>query len=209
MRAWARKNKSQPYFDNIPNGKGPSQANVVETFIFPDTLLTAQPGEENADAINHGTWESSRSKESAVKIYRPFREPRLLEVFLRALSSALVLAPKCKHRQLLGFRNRPGKIWRNRCISEGALKGSVAKAWLGKGKSMMEMDKMKVTPRDRQVLDLLVQGCSNKEIAGQLSISPRTVKQHLRTLFLRAGIRDGRKRVRLATAAFEDAEMRS
>ncbi len=74
---------------------------------------------------------------------------------------------------------------------------------------MMEMDKMKVTPRDRQVLDLLVQGCSNKEIAGQLSISPRTVKQHLRTLFLRAGIRDGRKRVRLATAAFEDAEMRS
>ena len=74
---------------------------------------------------------------------------------------------------------------------------------------MMDMEKMKVTPRDRQVLDLLVQCCSNKEIAGQLSISPRTVKQHLRTLFLRAGIRDGRKRVRLATAAFENSEMRS
>jgi DNA-binding NarL/FixJ family response regulator len=28
------------------------------------------------------------------------------------------------------------------------------------------------------------------------------VKQHLRTLFLRAGIRDGRKRVKLATAMF-------
>ena len=74
---------------------------------------------------------------------------------------------------------------------------------------MLNLDRVKVTPRDREVLNLLVQGCSNKEIAGQLSISPRTVKQHLRTLFLRAGIRDGRKRVRLATAAFEKMELRS
>jgi len=66
---------------------------------------------------------------------------------------------------------------------------------------------IKVTPRDREVLDLLVQGCSNKEIAGQLKISPRTVKQHLRTLFLRAGIKEGRKRVKLATAMFEKAEV--
>jgi hypothetical protein len=36
-------------------------------------------------------------------------------------------------------------------------------------------------------LKLLVQECSNKEIAAQLNISPRTVKQHLRTLFLRGG----------------------
>ena len=62
---------------------------------------------------------------------------------------------------------------------------------------MMDSIGVKVTPRDRQVLNLLVQGRSNKEIAGQLSISPRTVKQPLRTLFVRAGIRDGRKRVKL------------
>ena len=72
---------------------------------------------------------------------------------------------------------------------------------------MTELSAIKITPRDQQVLNLLVQGCSNKEIAGQLSISPRTVKQHLRTLFLRAGIRDGRKRVKLAIAAFENQEM--
>ena len=66
----------------------------------------------------------------------------------------------------------------------------------------IDLNHVKVTPRDQQVLNLLVQGCSNKEIAGQLNISPRTVKQHLRTLFLRAGIRDGRKRVKLAIAMF-------
>jgi DNA-binding NarL/FixJ family response regulator len=68
---------------------------------------------------------------------------------------------------------------------------------------MLNLSQIKITQRDEQVLQLLVQGCSNKEIAAQLSISPRTVKQHLRTLFLRAGIRDGRKRVKLATAMFE------
>ena len=68
---------------------------------------------------------------------------------------------------------------------------------------MTNLNQIKITPRDQEVLKLLVQGCSNKEIAAQLNISPRTVKQHLRTLFLRAGIRDGRKRVKLATAMFQ------
>jgi DNA-binding NarL/FixJ family response regulator len=74
---------------------------------------------------------------------------------------------------------------------------------------VIDLDQVKVTPRDRQVLNLLVQGCSNKEIAGQLNISPRTVKQHLRTLFLRAGIREGRKRVKLAIAMFIREEAQS
>jgi len=68
---------------------------------------------------------------------------------------------------------------------------------------MVDVSEMKITQRDEQVLNLLLQGCSNKEIAEALSISPRTVKQHLRTLFLRAGIREGRKRVKLATAMFQ------
>lgn len=74
--------------------------------------------------------------------------------------------------------------------------------------NVVNLDQVKVTPRDQQVLNLLVQGCSNKEIAGQLRISPRTVKQHLRTLFLRAGIREGRKRVKLAIAMFARKEGR-
>ena len=74
---------------------------------------------------------------------------------------------------------------------------------------MVDLEQVKVTPRDQQVLNLLVQGCSNKEIAGQLNISPRTVKQHLRTLFLRAGIRDGRKPVKLAIAILDKEGMQS
>jgi DNA-binding NarL/FixJ family response regulator len=71
---------------------------------------------------------------------------------------------------------------------------------------MVSLTGVKVTQRDEQVLNLLVQGCSNKEIAELLNISPRTVKQHLRTLFLRAGITSGRKRVKLATAIYQRKE---
>ena len=73
---------------------------------------------------------------------------------------------------------------------------------------MLNLDHVKITRRDQEVLQLLVQGCSNKEIAAELRISPRTVKQHLRTLFLRAGIKQGRKRVILATAIFEKEQSR-
>jgi DNA-binding NarL/FixJ family response regulator len=74
---------------------------------------------------------------------------------------------------------------------------------------MLNLSDIKITQRDQQVLHLLVEGCSNKEIAQQLNISPRTVKQHLRTLFLRAGIMDGRKRVKLATAVFQREQRES
>ena|SRR5271165_4493422 len=73
--------------------------------------------------------------------------------------------------------------------------------------NVVDLNVIKITPRDEDVLRLLGQGCSNKEIARQLNISPRTVKQHLRTLFLRAGIKQGRKRVILATAVYEKEQL--
>jgi len=68
---------------------------------------------------------------------------------------------------------------------------------------MMNLDQVKVTHREQQVLNLLVLGFSNREIGGELNISLRTVKQHLRTLFLRTGIREGGKRLKLARCAHE------
>jgi DNA-binding NarL/FixJ family response regulator len=79
--------------------------------------------------------------------------------------------------------------------------------WSKEAIIMLDLGHIKITRRDQQVLKLLVQGCSNKEIGAELNISPRTVKQHLRTLFLRAGIKQGRKRVILATAVFEKEQM--
>ena len=47
-----------------------------------------------------------------------------------------------------------------------------------------------LTAREREVLELLVRGRSNKEIGAQLHISEETVKSHLKTLFAKLNVRD-------------------
>jgi DNA-binding NarL/FixJ family response regulator len=45
-----------------------------------------------------------------------------------------------------------------------------------------------LTPRERQVVQLVVDGCSNKELAGALGIAPQTVKNHLRQVMAKIGV---------------------
>ena len=59
-----------------------------------------------------------------------------------------------------------------------------------------------LTVRERQIGELLGQGCDNKEIANQLHMARRTVKAHFNRLFLRFGIDSGIKRVKLATLLY-------
>ena len=66
----------------------------------------------------------------------------------------------------------------------------------------MREDKLKLDPRDEQIADLLLQGCSNTDIASELHMNPRTVKAHFNRLFQRFGIRGGVKRVKLATMLY-------
>jgi DNA-binding NarL/FixJ family response regulator len=57
-------------------------------------------------------------------------------------------------------------------------------------------------PRERQIVDLLLQGCDNSEIARDLNMAERTVKAYFNRLFVRFGIKGGIKRVKLATLLY-------
>jgi DNA-binding NarL/FixJ family response regulator len=61
---------------------------------------------------------------------------------------------------------------------------------------------MRLTRREQQVVNLLLEGCENTDIARQLGIAPRTVKACFNRLYLRFGITSGVKRVKLATFVF-------
>jgi hypothetical protein len=66
----------------------------------------------------------------------------------------------------------------------------------------MEEKPVRLGPRERQIAELLLQGCDNTEIAAQLKMARRTVKAHFNRLFLRFGIDSGIKRVKLATTLY-------
>jgi DNA-binding NarL/FixJ family response regulator len=54
-----------------------------------------------------------------------------------------------------------------------------------------------LTPRQRQVLELVAAGRSNAEIASELIISVNTVKFHMRTIYSQLGVRNRRELPRL------------
>jgi DNA-binding NarL/FixJ family response regulator len=70
-----------------------------------------------------------------------------------------------------------------------------------KGGRMKEQT-VRLGPREQQIVELLLQGCDNAEIASQLKMARRTVKAHFNRLFLRFGITGGIKRVKLATLLY-------
>jgi len=63
--------------------------------------------------------------------------------------------------------------------------------------------RLKITAREYRILELLLQGCENSEIAERLGIAPRTVKAHFHHLYHKWNIEEsGAKRVKLAVAVY-------
>jgi len=47
---------------------------------------------------------------------------------------------------------------------------------------------LEFTPREREIISLIITGCVNKEIAARLSLSEDTVKHHLSNIFAKAKV---------------------
>jgi DNA-binding NarL/FixJ family response regulator len=58
---------------------------------------------------------------------------------------------------------------------------------------LTELDSAKLdtlSPREIEVMALIIKSMTNEEIADKLFISPKTVKTHLRNIFTKAGVRN-------------------
>lgn len=64
-----------------------------------------------------------------------------------------------------------------------------------------------LTPREREILDRVMLGCTNKEIGKQLGISPRTVETHRGRIAEKLGVRSTASLVRKACELGVDPRM--
>jgi DNA-binding CsgD family transcriptional regulator len=62
-----------------------------------------------------------------------------------------------------------------------------------------------ITAREREVLDLLGQGLSNREIGERLYLSPRTVERHVANLTVKTGVERRAQLVAFAARAGTDS----
>lgn len=71
----------------------------------------------------------------------------------------------------------------------------------GQDPAVSVLDRAKVTDRERDVLQLLVQGATNRDIAGRLHISENTVKVHLRNILDKLHLRNRQQAAAFAVSA--------
>ncbi|OFV95110.1 MAG: hypothetical protein A3F68_10585 [Acidobacteria bacterium RIFCSPLOWO2_12_FULL_54_10] len=76
-----------------------------------------------------------------------------------------------------------GEIWLN-----GRLTEAVLSALGSQQTSRNADDKSKLSQREMEVVQLVVQGCKNQDIADKLFISEKTVKNHLSAIFHKLGV---------------------
>jgi DNA-binding CsgD family transcriptional regulator len=101
---------------------------------------------------------------------------------------------------LEGFDALRAEPWAERARQELRASGETARK-RGGG------DEPALTPQERQIARLVAQGLTNKEVAAQLFLSPRTIDAHLRGVFAKLGITSRRmlRDVDLGTGSRSDA----
>ena len=81
------------------------------------------------------------------------------------------------------FEDLRAKPWAERAATELRASGETVRR-----RDETAGEVVPLTPQERQVAQLVKKGMSNKDVAAQLFVSPRTVDFHLRNVFTKTGV---------------------
>jgi DNA-binding NarL/FixJ family response regulator len=117
-------------------------------------------------------------------------ERDLLDAVARGAAGYLTkdLSPEALLRTLRGTQR--GELAMSRRFAARALRHFAEAARRGRVTAGVEDDLLALSPRENDVLAMLADGLTDREIAGALTISPRTVETHVSNILHKLGVRN-------------------
>src|ERR1700682_818950 len=83
-----------------------------------------------------------------------------------------------------------GEIWLDSHTTAAVMRQFAAPGEIGSSGSGKSRERSPVSPRQREIVQLVAQGYKNKEMAEKMFISEQTVKNHLHNIFDKLGVSD-------------------
>jgi DNA-binding NarL/FixJ family response regulator len=143
-------------------------------------------------ALHAGDDDEGRQFEEALRLHadviRPFDRARTELLYGESLRRAGRRSQAREHLRLASrlFAHLGAASWATRAEAELRATGETLRA-------RTETSAMDLTPQELQIARLVATGATNKAVAAQLFLSPRTVDAHLRTVFRKLGISSRRE----------------
>ncbi len=175
----------------IGEGSNGAQAVELAAQTQPDVILLdlVMPGMDGIDAIHEILERSPRSR---VLVLTSFGEDDKVFPAIRAGAQGYLLKDIQPTDLIKAIREmHQGKTQLHPDIAHRLLSAVADNPPAAQAKAApLSKDREGLTEREREVLDLIARGLSNREIAGKMVISEKTVKTHVSNLLGRLGLED-------------------
>jgi len=188
--------KKQPGFDVIDEAENGAEVIRKAQAGKPDIVLMDihMPGVNGLEATR--------------QITRALPETRVVMLTISEEDKDLFEAIKCGARGYLSKKVEPEKlfevlegVFRGEAPLSGATAARILKEFAAKTRKDSQATPVDdLTPREKEVLQFLAEGCTNKEIGVRLNIAENTVKNHLKNILAKLHLQN---RVQAATLALQ------
>ena len=179
--------ENQPEVDVVGDASNGREALEACERLHPDVVLMdmVMPGLNGLEATRQIRRRLPKVK---VLILTGYMEDEQILAALRAGASGYVVKKSDVEELLLGIQTvHRGNTYFSSAISEGdAVQDYLWQAKKPESKTGYDL----LTSREREVLQLIADGCSTPEVAAKLYISQKTVKNHLASIYEKLNARD-------------------
>jgi len=190
VRSAVRQAISAPDVELVGEAASAEEAMALAPVLRPDVLLLDidLPGMNGIQLVQELAPRLPQTKLVMLTVSASERD--LLDAVARGAAGYLTkdLSPEALLRSLRGTQR--GELAMSRRFAARALRHFADLARRGRMNMADEGDLMALSPRENDVLAMLADGLTDREIAQALTISPRTVETHVSNILHKLGVRN-------------------